>query len=548
MAGNAGNTPTITALIAEKARKSPDSTAIHYDREAGRRTISWAALDAMGRRCARGLADLGIGPGDRLALWLPDVPAWLALYFACARLGAIAVCINTRFRSAEVADIIARSGATALALWPGFRDIDFLDILGATDAAALAALETVIVYDEEEDDDGATPAGLPDPLDRCRVVRYGALAAQPPYERDLAVPDAGCNIFTTSGTTSAPKFVLHSQAGVVCHAIDVAHDFGLDEPDAAALQALPLCGVFGFCQAMATLAGGSCMTLMSAFDADRAAALVRRDRITHMNATDGMYGDMLAARREAAPFPSLRLAGFAAFGTGAGDVVAEAERRGLRLVGLYGMSEIQALFARRKADNDIPVRAQAGGWPVSPEAAVRVRDPDTGKPLGHGEAGELEARGPSLMKGYFGDAAATAQTVTADGFVRTGDLAHTLADGSFVFHARMGDALRLGGFLVNPAEIEEFVARHPGIAGCQVVGVEHGGRTRPFAFVTLDRGAALDQAALGAHCARGMARFKVPVAFRALEAFPVTWSPNGTKIQRARLREKAVAEMKNARK
>ncbi len=542
MAFDPGKTPTITALIAEKARKSPDSAALHYDRAAGAQDMSWTILDDLGRRIARGLADLGIGPGDRLALWLPNVPAWLALYLGCTRLGAIAVSINTRFRSAEVGDIIARSGATALALWPGFRAIDFLEILAAADAEAFATLKAVIVYDEEEDGDGgATATALPGALERCRVVRYGELAGRPRHDRDLATPHSACNIFATSGTTSAPKFVLHRHAGVVRHAVDVARSFGFDRPDAASLQALPLCGIFGFCQAMASLAGGRCMTLMPAFDAARAAELVRARRITHLCATDGMYGDMLDAMQEAKPFPSLRMAGFAAFGARAGDIAAKAEQRGLNLVGLYGMSEIQALFARQKANDDLAVRGRAGGWPVSEDAAVRVRDPDTGRLLGHGEAGELEARGPSLMAGYFGDDAATAESVTEDGFVRTGDLAHTLADGSFVFHARMGDALRLGGFLVNPAEIEAFVANHPGIAGCQVVGVEHDGRTRPFAFVTLDRGAKLDHAALIASCTRAMAGFKVPLAVSAIEVFPVTVGPNGTKIQRTRLREMAVA-------
>ena len=541
MAGNAEQGLTVTALIAGIARRAPESAAIEYDGAAGRGSLTYGALDALGRRLARGLADLGVGRGDRIALWLPNVPAWLALYLGCARLGAVAVSVNTRFRSAEVADMVGRSGAKVLALWPGFGDVDFLEILSAVDPAALAPLDAVIVCDGGDEDAAVLPPALAALPAGCRTVRYSALAACPPYDGDLAAPDAGCIIFATSGTTSAPKFVLHAQAGIVRHACDVARDFALDAGDAAALQALPLCGVFGFSQAMATLAAGCKMTLMPGFDAERAAALVRARRITFMAATDGMYRQMLEARGEAEPFPSLRLACFAAFGTEAEDMVAEADRRGLALVGLYGMSEIQALFARQRVEDAAAVRGCAGGWPVSaPAAAVRVRDPDSGRLLGHGDAGELEASGPSLMAGYFEDRGASAVAMTEDGFVRTGDLAHTLADGSFVFHARMGDALRLGGFLVNPAEIEDFVLRHPTVSGCQVVGVEQDGRTRPFAFVTLAAGVPFDEAALGAHCAAGMARFKLPVGFHAIDAFPVTRSPNGTKIQRARLREMAL--------
>lgn len=527
---------TVPAMIATAAAKSPQSAAIVFDDGNRRRTITWRMLDDMGRRAAGGLAELGIGPRDRVALWLPNTPAWLALFIGCARLGAITVTVNTRFRSHEVADIIERTGATALALWPDFRDIDFLQILGGADGAAFKTLETVITHDEGR---GGALAVPPPALAGCRVVGFDELAACPPLDEDRSTPGAGCAIFTTSGTTSTPKFVLHSQAGVVRHATDVARDFGLGALDAAALQALPLCGIFGFSQAMATLAAGRPMTLTPSFDAGHAAALLRERGITHLNATDGMYRDMLDAITEAVPFPSLQFAGFAAFGTEADDIVAAAEQRGLRLTGLYGMSEIQALYARQKPEDEAAIRKFAGGWPVSPHAAVRVRDPDTGRLLGDGEAGELEASGPSLMAGYFGDDRATAETLTEDRYVRTGDLVHTLPDGSFVFHARMNDALRLGGFLVNPAEIEDYVQRRPEITGCQVVGVEHRGRTRPFAFVTLDRGAEFDPAALSADCRAALAGFKVPAGFHALDTFPVTQSPNGTKIQRARLREMA---------
>ncbi len=127
--------------------------------------------------------------------------------------------------------------------------------------------------------------------------------------------------------------------------------------------------------------------------------------------------------------------------------------------------------------------------------------------------------------------------------MRSGDLGHIASDGSFVFLSRMGDVLRLGGFLVSPAEIETFIQAHGSVDGCQVVGVTPRpgvpGGVRPVAFVTLPPGAAFDEAALKAFCANGMAGYKVPLRFVALEAFPVTTSANGTKIQRARLRQMA---------
>ena len=532
--GPARRRNSLTDMLEGLAARAPEAPAIYY----GAETITYGALAVSARRVAAGLAGLGVGVGDRVALWLPNVPAWFAFQFACARLGAIAVAVNTRFRSAEVEDILARSGARVLVLWPGFKEIDFGAILAEIEGRALERLEAVVVYGEGEGGTGAvsTPPG-------CRTVAYGELASCPPHDDDRATPARGCNIFTTSGTTKAPKFVLHSQAGVVDHATLVATDFGFDAADAVSLQAIPLCGVFGFCQVMAALAGGCPTVLMPSFEADAGAALIERLSVTHLVGSDDMFHALLAARTAPRPFPSLRLCGYARFNPSAEDIVAEAEARGLRLIGLYGMSEVQALYARQRVESDGAERARPGGYPVAPEARVRVRDPESGKLLGQGEDGELELAGPSLMAGYYNDAEATEAALTSDGFVRTGDLGRALDDGSFLFLGRMGDVLRLGGFLVNPAEIEAFVQGHDSVEGCQVVGVAGPRGTRPVAFVTLRRGADWDEQGLRAFCAAGMAKYKVPVRLLPLDAFPVTKSANGFKIQRAKLRQMAAAEI-----
>ena len=512
---------TLTALLADAAARAGDSPAIHYRG----RTIGYQTLDERARRVARGLAELGIGPGDRVAVWLPNVPAWLELQFACARLGAIAVAVNTRFRGVEVEDIVGRSGARALVLWPGFKDIDFLGILGELDPGVRSGLEALILYDEGEDG----PA-LPG------AVRYRDLVDRPMLEADHAGPEVGCNIFTTSGTTKAPKFVLHVQRGITDHARAVAPSFGYDAPDAVMLMALPFCGAFGHSQVMANLAAARPMVLMTAFDGAEAAALIAAHRVTHMNGSDEMYRRIFEAAGGPNALSSLRHCGFAAFGGGAEELVAEGDRRGIPFVGLYGMSETQALYASQRPDAAPASRVRAGGFPVSPASAVRVRDPESGQLVPEGENGELELSGPSLMAGYYGDEAATAAAMTADGFVRTGDLGHLPGDGSFVFLTRMGDVLRLGGFLVNPEEISCHVAAHPSVAGCQVVGVDGPRGTVPAAFVIPAAGAAISADTLAAHCAAGMAKFKVPRWFFPIEAFPVTESPNGFKIQRAKLR------------
>jgi fatty-acyl-CoA synthase len=198
------------------------------------------------------------------------------------------------------------------------------------------------------------------------------------------------------------------------------------------------------------------------------------------------------------------------------------------------------MVSRHGASDTPEQRELGGGAPISPNARVRARDTATGAILPHGQSGELEFRMPSQMVGYFQNEEATRAAFTTDGFVRSGDLGYTV-EGGFVFLARIGDVLRLSGFLVNPLEIEEALNACDGVSASQVVGVEGERGTYAVAFVIPRDGAHIDEAALIAYCAKRMAGFKVPKRVFAIDAFPVTYSANGTKVQKAKLREMAAA-------
>jgi fatty-acyl-CoA synthase len=490
-----------------------------------------ADLDEQSRRLARGLAELGVGAGDRVGLWLPNGVAWVALWFACARLGAIAIAINTRFRSEEVGEIVGRSGCKVLALWPGFKGIDFAAILNDVDPAALASLETLIVYRDKDAPDAPLPGG--------RKLAYRHLLSRLPLQKASGDGESGCIVFTTSGTTRAPKLVLHKHSVIVRHGCDVARAYGYDTPEAVALIGVPLCGVFGLCQLMAALAARRPAMLMPLFDPAEAVRLIEEHGVTHMCGGDEMLQRMLQATDRTPALPSLALYGLARFNPALADIALCAERRGVRVLGLYGMSEVQALFSLQPDDALPPRRSLAGGIPVSSEARVRVRDPESGEVLPHGGHGEIEVEAPSLMVGYLDDPEATRAAMTEDGWFRTGDLGYTTEAGGFVFLSRMGDVLRLGGFLVSPDEIEGYLLEHPAIDGAQVVGASCPRGPRAVAFVALKGGARFDEEELRAYCRKGLAGYKVPERIVALEEFPTTPSPNGPKIQRARLREMA---------
>jgi fatty-acyl-CoA synthase len=487
-------------------------------------------LELESKRVAQGLHDLGVREGDRVALWMPNVPAWLACFFAVGRLGAITVAVNTRFRSTEIADIVGRSGAKVLIYWPAFRHIDFDGILRDAGVAQIDSLETVVAYDEPGDVRiDHRSLGKP-------VVSYRELASRPPYARDHARPELGCLIFTTSGTTKLPKFVLHSQASIADHAAEAARGFGFDAPGVRQLLTVPMCGTFGMSNALMPIAAAKPLVMLPTFAARAAANAIRDYQVTHVPATGDIVAQLREARREPIPYPSVRMV----LGVRHGQAV-PAQQRGLTMVGLYGSSEMQAVLSRQPLYAPPEQREIGGGKLINALTQVRTRDTVSGRLLPHGEQGELEFKGPSCMMGYFGNPEATRAAFTADGFYRSGDLGYTVAEGEFVFLSRIGDVLRLSGFLVNPLEIESVLDTHPGVAQSQVVGVEGARGTMPVAYVTLRRGAALDEAALIAHCARQIAHYKVPRHVLAIDEFPFTPSANGNKIQKAKLREMAAA-------
>jgi fatty-acyl-CoA synthase len=519
---------TLPALLAHQVIARPDAVAV-ID---GDRRMTYGELAQMAGRAALWLAAQGIGPGDRVAVWLVNRLEWLALLFGLARLGASLVAVNTRYRAAELEHILKASGARLLVLEPGFRHIDFAGVLATVDPGAAAALERIAVI-------GEGPTRL---LERPTVsfdapMREGA---EPP---DASTPDTIAAMFTTSGTTRGPKLVMQAQGAIAAHAQAIAAGMGLAAPDACLLAALPLCGVFGFDAVLGALAGGAPAVLMDVFAARPAVDLVRRHHITHVFGSDEMARRMLEAAPGPAPFPSLRKFGFAAFQPGSAELAREGWARGVPLLGLYGSSEVQALFAMQPVTLPLDERIEAGGRPVSTAAAVRIRDVETGALLPPGLSGEIEIRAESLFAGYFGDPPATAAVMRPDGFFRTGDIGRLRADGTFIYETRAGDAMRLSGYLVSPAEIEEVVKAVPGIADAQVVAVEHAGRACCVAFAIPASPPPAEATVIAAAAAR-LAAFKVPQRILFLDAFPTTPSANGTKIQRARLRAMALDHLK----
>jgi len=523
-------TSTFSAHLDALAARRPDATLL-IDQD---QRISATQLRAHSRALAAGLARIGVQPGHRVAVWLPNCAAWVESFLACAHLGALVLAVNTRFRALEVADILGRGQADWLVFWPGFKGIDFAGILDGVAPEHLTRLQGVVTLGADDEHAPATLHGKP-------AHRYADLRATP-TPPPAAHGNAGVLCFTTSGTTSKPKFVLHDQQTLLRHGAAVAQAFGYDE-HSCVLASAPFCGAFGFATLVGGLAQGVPVVCAPVFNAAESAQAVARYAVTHTYANNEALVGMMQA---AAPgtFASARLFGFASFTPALDNMLDLARDAGVPLTGLYGSSELIALVAGQPRDpqeGDVSARHQPGGTLIYPDARVRARDPETGQVLPHGQSGEIEILSPSLMQGYLDNPEATRLAVTDDGYFKTGDLGYTLTPRQFVFQTRMGDSLRLSGFLVNPVEIEQVVETLPGVRACQVVGATRHGKIVPYAFVLLQAGATADPAGWTAACKAAMAGFKAPVGFTVLDAFPSVESANSVKIQKHRLRDMAEA-------
>lgn len=473
---------------------------------------SRSQLKTAAHRAAGHLQQQGLQRGDTLALWLPNGAAWLQWLLACAELGVLVVPISTRYKSAEVEHVLNVSRARLLVVPRSFLDQDYAAL--ATELQrSIETLEHILIVD--------------DPM---RVVPYperaGDLQARGTREDLLCC-------FSTSGTTGFPKLAAHGHHSIARHAWQVSQAFGI-RPGDAMLCALPLYGVFGFMTVLCTLAGGGACVMQPVFDAAQAAQLVAQHRITHAVGSDSMFMPML--EQPGIDWSSLRHIILADFVGLAAAVTQRGHELGVACSGTYGSSELYALMSLHPWGAAVSQRALAGGVPLDPDIHVRVMDPQDGHELADGEPGELQVRGPNQLACYLNNPDATAQAFTADGWFRTGDLATRHGDG-FTYLARMGDSLRLRGYLVNPSEIENELMRHPAVSGAQVVGLKIPGQGDvAVAYVTLhatDPG----EPALQAHCKAQLANYKIPHRVVVVDDFPIVNGPNGGKIQKRVLRE-----------
>jgi len=496
---------------------NPDAAAVHI----GDQSFSRGDLRLASQRAATLLYDLGLRRGDTLAVWLPDGVVWLQLLFAAAQLGVLMVPVSTRLKLQEAQHVVATAKARLIVVPTQFLDFDYAGSARQIQAD-IGTVEHVIEV--------SVDAGF----------HWMDFAPYPRQEGRNA--DPLCT-FSTSGTTGKPKLAVHTASGLANHARNAGRVNDIRHGDVM-LCALPLYGVLGFVQAVAALASGAACVFLPVFNAELAAAAFARHGVTHFFGSDSMFDMVLNA--PGASLKTWRRGGFAEF-AGLGQRVIERAWNdwGVRIGGLYGMSECLAMTAIRDPAGDPEQRRVPGGTPVSPEIEFRVADPESGAVLPDREQGELQLRGYNVMLGYLNNPTATADAFTADRWFRTGDLAY--ADGeTFCYLARLKDSLRLRGYLVDPTEVEDFLVQHPAVTAAQVVGVHREGEGDvAVAFVRMAKTVATESELI-AFCKAGIAGFKVPRRIVQIDAFPQVNGPNGVKVLKNVLRDLAIEHLRSA--
>ncbi len=490
-------------------------------------TCSRLQLHAAAQSATSILSRLGLARGDALALWLPDGALWLQMAFAAAQMGVLVIPVSTRYRASEVKHLLEVSKAAVIVTVDKFLGVEYGRIAREL-KAELPSLRQVLSVSNAN-------AFLNRSIEHPDESRSDSTAA----DRTAILTDA-CFAFSTSGTTGFPKLAVHDQGSVEQHARFSAKAFDIRAGDTL-LCALPFYGVYGLISTLAALAAGAHCVLLPVFEAQAAADAIAQHRITHLFGSDASFS--LIFDVPDANLASLRVGGLADFVGLSARVVTRAEEQfGITLCGLYGSSECFALTAMRPIDQPIALRSLPGGTPISDQIEFRIVDPADGRPLADGEPGELQLRGYCVLSNYLNNPSATQRALTHDGWFRSGDLCERQG-GSFRYRSRLDDSLRLRGYLVDPSEIEACLMSCAGVQGVQVVGVHRQGEGDiAIAFVIRQRhiqGYALDEASVIDYCRSSIAAYKAPKFVVFVDEFPTVNGPNGSKIQKTQLRERA---------
>lgn len=524
---------TIGAALRRAAAHYPNREALVFPQQRFRAT--WADYDRHVDAVARGLLALDIRKGDHVAVWATNWPEWTLLFMAAARIGAVLVTVNPAYKTHELAYALRQSDARALFLIDRFKSSDYYAMIGEV-RERLPELRWVVSMKHD------APAGM---LGWSQFLGIGQNVSEDELhfrEAELE-PDDPINLQYTSGTTGFPKGVLLTHRNILLNGWWIGECQGFSQEDRVCVP-VPFYHCFGI------VIGTVCCCVHEAamlvpgeyFDAEAVLDCVEAERAT------ALYGvpTMFVAELEHDTFAGRDLSSLRTGVMAGSPCPIEIMNRVVRDMGAkevtiaYGLTEASPVITQTLADDPVELKVSTVGRPI-PGVDVRIVDPSTGVVLGDGEQGELQARGPNVMLGYYAMPEATAEAILPGGWLRTGDLAVRDPNGYYRITGRIKDMIIRGGENIYPREIEEFLYTHPAVESAQVVGVPDARFGEEVcAWIKLKKGFETDVEEMRTFCRTKLAYFKVPRYVKFVDEFPLTVTG---KVQKFRIREMAISEL-----
>jgi len=532
---------TIGAVVDDAARQFAYREALYFN---GRRW-TYGQFQEDVEQAARGLIDLGIAPGEKVSLWMPNCPEWLHIFYAVAQIGAVLVPINTRLRTADLHYVLEQSDTVTLIIKDQSGPVDYLAMVEEVCPELLLLGPDSLTFESFPELKRIVVLGE----DQCRGTRSWdeVLAAaarvsqnQLQERRSAVDPDDTVLLMYTSGTTGFPKGVMHSHS-ILRITTDSINRMGMT-PNDVVLMYLPLFHAFGLYEgALICWQAGARMVLTETFDAGEALGLIEQERATMLHGFDTHFYDLTSHPDcEGTDRSSLRTGLFASGMASSVPVARRTQELLCPTITGWGMTECGVGVSMSFLDTPVEDRCAASGYPL-PGYEFKIIDPETGQSLPPGTIGELCTRGYAIMQGYYKKPLETAETVDPEGWLHTGDVATIREDGCMRFFGRYKDMLKVGGENVDPIEVEAYLMAHPSVGKVQVVGVPNARLSEvPCACVVLEDGCQLSQVDLDQFCRGKLASFKIPRHLLLLDDYPMTSSG---KVQKFRLREMALESL-----
>ncbi len=500
---------------------------------------TWAQVQENAQLVAKALIYSGVAKGDLIGLMCANDENWIDVFFGCALIGAITVPVNTRFKSSELQYCLKQADVKIFFTMDTFLGIDFINLLRDAEpqidhqlpGVDLPLLGEVVVFG------GVAPKGclgISDFLTRAHHITDLELTMR--IEQVQA--DDVLLIQFTSGTTAYPKGVMLTHENMLHNANAVSHRIGLTHADRY-FNCRPFFHVAGSTLSLlACLEMQACLVTLPTFEPGAALEMMALEKCTFISGNDTIF-QLLMNHPEFDPSKLLLRGGWAAAGPQTMQKIVN--QMGIKTIcWSYGLSEASPNVVKSDFRDDVQGRIDGLAKPL-PGIEVKIVGADKVNALGANVQGEICVRGWSVMKGYYGKAELTAQTIDAEGWLHTGDLGFLTEQGHLRFVGRLKDVFRVGGENVAPAEVEEILLSHPFVAIAQVIGLpdEKYGEVCA-AYVTLKNHQTLSHDELTRWLKSKIANFKIPKYFAVVENFEKLGMTASGKVQKNKLKEDAM--------